>query len=81
MAHRYNSNRKTLVFSVGDVVSLRIPRIDRTSSDQPYLPCVVAEVKGKAQNLTLFIAHTLNVLHVHYVLNFTPLACVLLIMI
>ena len=51
MAHRYNSNRKTLVFSVGDVVSLRIPQIDRTSSDQPRLPCVVVEVKGKAQNL------------------------------
>ena len=51
MANRYNSSRKMLVFSVGHVVSLRIPRIDRTSSDQPRLPCVVVEVKGKAQSL------------------------------
>ena len=53
MAHHYNSSRRTLVFNVGDVVSLRIPRIDRTSSDQPRPPCIVVEVKGKAQNLYL----------------------------
>ena len=51
MAHRYNSSRRTLLFNVGDVVSLRIPRIDHTNSDKPRLPCVVVEVKGKAQNL------------------------------
>ena len=51
MAHRYNSQKKTVVFKVGDTVSLRIPRIDRTNSDLPCLPYIVVEVKGEARNL------------------------------
>ena len=48
MAHHYNSSKKTVVFQVGGVVSLRIPCVDRTNSDLPHLPCVVVEVKELA---------------------------------
>ena len=38
-------------FTVGEFVSLRIPRIDRASTDVHRLPCVVVEVVGKAQGM------------------------------
>ncbi len=38
--------KKVITFSPGDFVSVRIPRIDRTSTDFHRLPCVVAERKG-----------------------------------
>lgn len=44
MANRYNKANNVACFSAGDCVSVRIPRIDRTSSDLPRLPCVVVEV-------------------------------------
>lgn len=39
--------RKVFTFSVGNIVSVRIPRIDRTSTDLYRAPCIVVEVLGK----------------------------------
>ena len=38
--------KKVLTFSQGNVVSVRIPRIDRTSTDFHRIPCVVVERRG-----------------------------------
>ena len=51
MKDRYKKMKKVGSLSVGDKVSLRIPRIDRTSSDLSRLPCVVVGVVGQAQSL------------------------------
>ena len=48
MASRYD-RRKALRFQIGDTVSIRIPRIDRTCTDMPRIPCVIVEVHGKVQ--------------------------------
>ena len=48
MASRYD-RRKALRFQIGDTVSIRIPRIDRTCTDMPRIPCVIVEVYGKVQ--------------------------------
>ena len=48
MANRYNTKNVTK-FKMGDLVTLRIPKIDRTSTDLPRLPCMVVEVRGKTQ--------------------------------
>ena len=45
MANKYNKKNKVVRFSEGEAVSVRIPRIDRSNSDLPRLPCVVVEVK------------------------------------
>ena len=44
MADRYNKGRKVKTFEAGDKVSVQIPRIDRTSSDLPHLPCIIVQV-------------------------------------
>lgn len=51
MAEWYNRRKYVHIFSVGDKVSIRIPRIDRANSDLPRLPCVVVKVLGGARNL------------------------------
>ena len=38
--------KKVLTFSPGDIVSIRVPRIDRTSTDFHRIPCVVVERRG-----------------------------------
>ena len=38
-------------FRVGEHVSVRIPRIDRSCTDLLRLPCIVVKVVGKAQSL------------------------------
>ena len=43
--------KKVLTFSRGDFVSLRIPRIDRSSTDAYRLPCVVVERLGSKFHL------------------------------
>ena len=48
MANRYNA-RGDAKFKEGDLVTIRIPKIDRTSTDMPRLLCLVVEVRGKAQ--------------------------------
>jgi len=40
--------KKVLTFSEGDFVSVRIPRIDRSSTDFHRLPCVVVERLGSS---------------------------------
>ena len=42
MAERYNKQHSTLSFVIGESVSVRIPCIDRASSDLSRLPCVVS---------------------------------------
>ena len=60
MAYRRNAERmklkhskrsKTHKFEVGEFASLRIPRIDRSSTDLQRLPCVIVQVLGKAQTM------------------------------
>ena len=51
MIHRYNKKKSVVSFAAGDYVSVRIPRIDRASSDLSRLPGVVADVVGKNRNL------------------------------
>ena len=52
MAERYNKQHSTLSFVIGESVSLRIPRIDRASSDLSRLPCVVVDIVVKARAFT-----------------------------
>ena len=47
MRERYK--KKVYNFNVGDKVSLRIPRIDRTTTDLHRLPCIVVQRHGKKQ--------------------------------
>ena len=47
MKDRYNNSKLVQVFQKGDVVSLRIPRIDLAATDLHRLPCVVRERLGK----------------------------------
>ena len=43
--------KKLISYSCGDFVSVKIPRIDRTSTDLHRLPCVVVQVLGKKHHL------------------------------
>ena len=45
--------KKICILSVGNFVSVKIPRIDRTSADLHRVPCVVVEVLGKEYHLYL----------------------------
>ena len=45
MANCYNQQKITKTFGVGEHVSVRVPQIDRTSSDLPRI--VIVQVKGK----------------------------------
>ena len=51
MGERYNKQHSTLPFVIGESVSVRIPRIDRASSDLSRLPCVAVEIVGGDQSL------------------------------
>ena len=56
MAVKYNKKKgvKTQVFSVGDKVTIGIPKMDRTKTDMPRLPCEITEVFGdKVKTYTL----------------------------
>ena len=48
MANRYNV-KNAAKFKEGDLMTIRILKIDRTSADMLRLPCLVVEVRGKAQ--------------------------------
>ena len=48
MANRYNV-KNAAKFKEGDLVTIRILKIDRTNTDMPKLPCLVVEARGKAQ--------------------------------
>ena len=51
MANCYNRKKCVKSFGVGDKVSVRIPRIDRTCSDLLRLPCHIVEVLGGVQGV------------------------------
>ena len=48
MAVKYNKKKgvKTQVFSVGDKVTIGIPKMDQATTDMPRLPCEITEVFG-----------------------------------
>ena len=48
MAVKYNKKKgvKTQVFSVGDKVTIGIPKMDRAKTDMPRLPCEITAVFG-----------------------------------
>ena len=48
MRDRYNK-KKVYNFKVGDKVALRIPQIDRTTTDLHHLPCIIVQCHGKKQ--------------------------------
>ena len=48
MANSFNRKKCVKSFGVGVNVSMRIPQIDRTSSDLLRLPCHIVEVLGGA---------------------------------
>ena len=47
MANQYNA-RNAAKFKDGDLVTIRIPNIDCTSTDMPRLPCLVVEGAWKS---------------------------------
>ena len=51
MRHKHSLTHKINKFAVGESVGLRIPRIDRTATDVPRLPCVIVKVTGKMLDL------------------------------
>lgn len=46
MANQYNARNATK-FKDRDLVTIKIPKIDCTSTDMPRPPCLVVEVHGK----------------------------------
>ena len=44
-------SKKKGTFSVGNFVSVKIPRINRASTDLHRVPCIVVEVLGKEYHL------------------------------
>ncbi|KAL5486832.1 hypothetical protein EMCRGX_G019367, partial [Ephydatia muelleri] len=49
MMVKYNLKHKVKEFHVGDCVTVRIPRIDRASTDPNRLPCIIVQVIGTAR--------------------------------
>ena len=43
--------KKVMVFAIGNFVSIKIPRIDRTSTDFHRVPCIVVERLGSKFHL------------------------------
>ncbi len=59
--------KKIMTFSQGDFVSVRIPRIDRASTDDHRLPCVVVERRGEKHYL--YRLRYIKLVCVHIALN------------
>lgn len=51
MKKRYSMHHKIKELAVGQSVSLRIPRIDRTCTDVQRLPCIVIQVVGRSRDM------------------------------
>ena len=51
MKRKHSLMHKVKKFVVGESVSLRIPRIDRTATDVHRLPCIIVQVVGKTQDM------------------------------
>lgn len=51
MKQKHSLMHRVKKFAVGESVSLRIPRIDRTATDVHRLPCVIVQVVGKTQDM------------------------------
>ncbi len=56
--------KKVMTFNPGDFVSIRIPRIDRTSTDFHRVPCVVVERLGSEFHLYR-LRYVLSLLNAH----------------
>ncbi|GFN75287.1 ribonuclease h-like protein [Plakobranchus ocellatus] len=60
MEYFYNKKKRIKIasFSVGDVVSVGIPKLDRTSTDLKCLPAVIIQIHGvKRQSYSLATKH------------------------
>ena len=51
MKSRYLKTKSVCTFEVGDKVTVRVPRIDRASTDVHRLPCVVVQKLGRKYHL------------------------------
>ena len=49
MMVKYNLKHKVKEFHEGDCVTVRIPRIDRSSTDPNRLPCIIVQVEQLVQ--------------------------------
>ena len=48
-----SKHKKVMTFSEGDFVSVRVPRIDHSSTDNHRILCVVVEKLGNKHNIYL----------------------------
>ena len=48
---KYVNQKKVCTFAVGEIISVKVPRINRTCTDVSRIPCVVVEIVGKAKDL------------------------------
>ena len=55
MREKYDA-KKVHIFTVGDVVTVRIPRIDRAATDLHRLPCVIVQKLGRSSSSTDYSA-------------------------
>ncbi len=71
--------KKVLTFTTGDIVSVRIPRIDRTSTDFQRVPCVVVERLGSEFFLYRLRYVHCSVMYLQYCISIVPVvsSCVL----
>ena len=58
MVSLYNTRKCHNVksFTAGDLISIKIPRIDKSSTDLRRMPCIVVDVKGIKQRLSLAVS-------------------------
>jgi hypothetical protein len=63
--HDKKRNKVTMVYNRGDYVTLKIPRIDRGSSDLPRLPCQVISITG-TENKMYELATVYGILDIKY---------------
>ena len=61
LAQQYNNRKCLYTISVGEKVLIRIPRIDRFSSDLSPLSCIIVEVVGGTKKMH-HVRYTLSVI-------------------
>jgi len=60
--HNNKRNKNTTDFSIGDIVSVLIPSIDRGHCDNKRLPCVVLETKQKSNHVLYILQSKYGIL-------------------
>ena len=49
MKEKFAKQKNVHKFSVGNYVSVKVPCIDRCTTDHKRVPCVIVEVRGKSK--------------------------------